>query len=66
MHTVYRLPDMELIRKLAVTDGENTFFINDVAISDDLKWLVAVGTRSRPMDVRTAPLLSHGCASCRR
>lgn len=40
---VYRLPDMELIKKFAVPNEESALFVNDVAISEDGKWLVAVG-----------------------
>jgi len=44
--TVYRLPDMSLLKSLAVPNTQRSCFVNDVAISNDSKWLVAVGKKN--------------------
>lgn len=41
---VYKLPDMKQLQLLAVPNEMRSSFVNDVAISDDCKWLIAVGT----------------------
>jgi hypothetical protein len=43
---VYKLPDMTLLKKVSVPEADNQHVVNDVSITNDGQWLIAVGMLS--------------------